>query len=137
MLRVFFKNTLYFCRMISLLKSCFVALTVFYCLALSSNKVAKEQLNSLYSSSPTQSDLFKSHSSKFLCNTAQASTAVISYTNAPVPSIKNLNKDLCVVFPHLNALVYQAAFSQYSKRFQNFCINQRKEELIFPFHVFW
>ena len=123
--------------MISLLKSCFVALTIFYCLALSSNKVVEKQLNSQYSTSTTQSDLFKSHSSKFLCNTAQASTAVISYTNVPVPSIKNFHKDLCVVYPHFNALVYQAAFSQYTEKFQTFCINQRKKNGIFPFHVFW
>jgi len=113
-----------------------VFLTAIYCFAIGvvTKSLAHSDFNS--NSTTSQEQYFSDFSTKLFCHTSQSESSVNNYINQPVPSFKNPFNGLWAISKTTEQL-FETAFSQYTNISRNFLIQDRKSDIIFPFHYFW
>jgi len=109
--------------------------TVLYCFAVFTVTKSVSQTDFNKHSDPTERVI--SHlSAKLFTHTPYAESSVNSFNNLPAPGFKNSFTELLAGHHHLQIRI-KTFYSQYKKYANCILPNNRKSDLIFPFHYFW
>jgi hypothetical protein len=111
-------------------------LTAIYCFAI--GVVTKSLTYSDFkgNSTTSQEQYLSNFSTKLLCHTPQSESSVNNYNSPSASSFKNPFNGLWAICKTTEQL-FETAFSQYTNISENFLIQHRKADIIFPFHYFW
>jgi hypothetical protein len=113
-----------------------VIVTAIYCLAIT--LVTKSFTHSDIQKHPISSEekIISDLSTKQFCHISPPESSVTNINNLPVPNFKNPFTGFWAIVKTTERL-FNSKFSQYTSIARESLINQRKCDLLFPFHYFW
>ena len=111
-------------------------LLVIYCFAIvaSNNSLINADFSGNKFSS--QEKIISNSFEKLFCHTKHSETSFNNYNNLPGPGFENKLSGFYAFLKAREQLI-ESEFSQYTTFAEAVLINQRKSDLIFPFHYFW
>jgi len=85
---------------------------------------------------PSNDKGFEDYSTQHFYHTAPIESSISFFSGVPNSGFKNSFFDFYAVSTFTEQILL-SEFTQYQSHFDNVLINQRKSDLIFPFHYFW
>ena len=83
-----------------------------------------------------QEKAISTFSTKLFCHTSPSESAFANATSTPAPSSKNISSGFRTLAKAIEKRI-EAASTQYLSYTREILINQRKSDILFPFHYFW
>ncbi len=108
-----------------------------YCFAILDIKKSPVHSDINNISSNPQEQFFSDLSAKLLSHTSTSYNTVKVSNKVPNSGSNKPFSGIWAVLTKTLKLLFESEYSQYSRNAQNFCIQVRNSELLFPFQYFW